>query len=115
MTIQPNAGFPLHRMRRLRGHPRIRDLVRETHLTVNDLIYPVFVYHGTNLRREIASMPGQFQLSLDRLGDTLALVTELGIPASPSTRMRSARPLRVTTASFRRPSVSPGESRPICS
>ncbi len=81
MTIQPVAGYPLHRARRLRGHPRIRDLVRETQLAVTDLIYPLFVYHGTNIRREIASMPGQYQLSLDRLGETLAQVAELGIPA----------------------------------
>jgi porphobilinogen synthase len=80
MSIQPAAGYPLHRPRRVRGHPRLRDLVRETHLAVNDLIYPLFVYHGRNLRREISSMPGQYQLSLDRLGETLALVSELGIP-----------------------------------
>ena len=80
MTLQPAAGYPLHRPRRLRGHPRLRDLVRETHLAVNDLIYPLFVYHGRNLRREIPSMPGQYQLSLDRLGETLAEVAELGIP-----------------------------------
>ncbi len=80
MPLEPVAGYPLHRPRRLRGHPRLRDLVREAHLAVNDLIYPLFVYHGKNLRREIASMPGQYQLSLDRLGDTLAEVAELGIP-----------------------------------
>jgi porphobilinogen synthase len=81
MTFQPSSGFPLHRPRRLRGHPRLRDLVREQALSVDDLIYPMFVYHGTNLRREIASMPGQHQLSLDRLGEAVAEVDELGIPA----------------------------------
>jgi porphobilinogen synthase len=80
MSVQPAAGYPLHRPRRVRGHPRLRDLVRETQLAVNDLIYPLFVYHGRNLRREIPSMPGQYQLSLDRLGETLAEVSELGIP-----------------------------------
>ena len=80
MTFQPAAGYPLHRPRRLRGHPRLRDLVRETHLSVDDLIYPLFVYHGKNLRREIPSMPGQYQLSLDRLGEMVAEVSELGIP-----------------------------------
>jgi porphobilinogen synthase len=49
-------------------------------LTTDDLIYPLFVYHGTNLRREISSMPGQYQLSLDRLGEVVAEVAELGIP-----------------------------------
>src|SRR3954451_17967546 len=81
MTYQPASGYPTHRPRRLRRHPRMRDLVREHRLTVDDLIYPMFVYHGTNLRREIASMPGQYQLSLDRLGEAVAEVTELGIPA----------------------------------
>ena len=81
MTFQPAAGYPLHRPRRLRGHPRLRDLVCETHLAVDDLIYPLFVYHGKNLRREIPSMPGQYQLSLDRLGEAVAEVSELGIPA----------------------------------
>jgi porphobilinogen synthase len=49
-------------------------------LTLDDLIYPLFVYHGKNLRREIASMPGQYQLSLDRLGEAVSEVAELGIP-----------------------------------
>ena len=75
-----SARFPIQRPRRLRGHPRLRDLVREQRLTVDDLIYPLFVYHGHGLRREIASMPGQFQLSLDRLGEMVAEVVELGIP-----------------------------------
>src|SRR6185437_9000236 len=81
MTIQPASGYPLHRPRRLRGHTRLRDLVREERLTVDDLIYPMFVYHGTNLRREIGSMPGQFQYSLDRLGTAVAEIAELEIPA----------------------------------
>ena len=81
MTFQPAGGYPLYRPRRLRGHPGLRDLVRETQLTVQDLIYPLFVYHGKGVRREIASMPGQFQLSLDRVGETISQVAELGIPA----------------------------------
>ncbi len=81
MSFQPSEGYPLHRPRRLRGHPKLRDLVRENSLSVNDLIYPMFVYHGTNLRREIKSMPGQFQLSLDHFGDAVHEVAGLGIPA----------------------------------
>jgi porphobilinogen synthase len=80
MTKHPAAGYPLHRPRRLRGHPRLRDLVKETHLSTFDLIYPLFVYHGRNLRREIPSMPGQYQISVDRLAESLAEVSELGIP-----------------------------------
>ena len=76
-----SGGYPVHRPRRLRGHAKLRDLVRENRLAVDDLIYPMFVYHGTNLRREIKSMPGQYQLSLDRFGDAVHEVAELGIPA----------------------------------
>ena len=81
MTFQPASGYPLHRPRRLRGHPRLREMVSENRLTVDDLIYPLFVYHGKGLRREIPSMPGQYQLSLDRLGEAVAEAAELGIPA----------------------------------
>ena len=80
MQFQPAAGYPLHRPRRLRAHPGLRDLMRENHLTTLDLIYPLFVYHGINLRREVPSMPGQYQLSLDRLRETIDEVVELGIP-----------------------------------
>src|SRR5258707_136978 len=76
----PSTPLPDRRPRRLRSHPKLRDLVRENRLTVDDLIYPLFVYHGTNLRREIGSMPGQYQLSLDRLPEAIDEVVELGIP-----------------------------------
>ena len=79
MSFDP-ARFPVRRPRRLRGHPRLRDLVREHRLTADDLIYPLFVYHGRDVRREIASMPGQYQLSLDRLGEVVAEVDALKIP-----------------------------------
>ncbi|MEO6811745.1 MAG: porphobilinogen synthase, partial [Isosphaeraceae bacterium] len=80
--MPPNpAGFPTVRLRRLRGHPRLRDMVREHHLSLDDLVYPLFVYHGRDLRREISSMPGQFQYSLDRLPEAVAEAADLGIPA----------------------------------
>jgi porphobilinogen synthase len=75
-----SARFPIQRPRRLRSHPRLRDLVREQRLAVDDLIYPLFVYHGRDLKREIASMPGQYQLSLDRVGEVVERVVELKIP-----------------------------------
>jgi porphobilinogen synthase len=81
MDSIPSPGFPSLRLRRLRQHPRLRDLVRENRLTVDDLVYPLFVYHGRDLRREIPSMPGQYQLSLDRLGEAADEVAELKIPA----------------------------------
>ena len=54
-----------HRPRRLRGSAAIRDLVRETHLTPETLVYPLFVCPGAGVRREVSSMPGVFQLSVD--------------------------------------------------
>jgi len=87
-----DAAFPIRRLRRLRSHPALRDLVREHRLSVDDLIYPMFVHHGKGIRREIPSMPGQFQHSLDRLAEAVAEVVELGIPARPRpTRRGSSR------------------------
>jgi len=59
--------FPEIRMRRLRGSENIRALVRETRLSVDDLIYPLFVVHGRRVREPISSMPGQFRFSVDEL------------------------------------------------
>ena len=59
--------FPVHRPRRLRGSESIRKLVRETHLTPSQLILPLFVCPGEGIRREIGSMPGNYQLSIDEL------------------------------------------------
>ena len=55
------------RLRRMRYNPLLRDLVSETNLSVNDLIYPVFVCEGKNIKNEIPSMPNQYQLSIDNL------------------------------------------------
>ncbi|HEY3315633.1 MAG TPA: porphobilinogen synthase [Bacillota bacterium] len=74
-------AFPITRMRRLRQSGVIRRMVRETSLAVDDLIYPLFVTHGRGVRREIPSMPGVFQLSVDELAGELGDVTALGIPA----------------------------------
>src|SRR3954454_7038806 len=79
--MDPNSRYPNVRPRRLRRHPGLRDLVRENAVTVADLVYPLFVYHGRDLRREISSMPGQFQLSLDRLGEAVDEAVDLKIPA----------------------------------
>lgn len=69
------------RHRRLRSTEAMRTLVRETELSTNDLIYPIFVIEGVNLKREVASMPGVFQLSLDRLAEEMDEVYALGIQA----------------------------------
>jgi porphobilinogen synthase len=73
--------FPIDRPRRLRHHPVLRDLVRETTLAVHDFILPLFVRPGRGIKKEIASMPGNFQLSVDRLVDEVASARELGMRA----------------------------------
>jgi len=72
--------FPTSRMRRLRL-PKIRDMVRENVLTVNDLIYPMFVSEVDKSPVEIKSMPGQFRYPLSAIADEARAVAELGIPA----------------------------------
>lgn len=69
------------RFRRLRMTETLRSMVRETELSVHDLIYPLFVVPGTKVRREISSMPGVFQLSIDELVKECLDVHKLGIPA----------------------------------
>jgi len=65
--MQPHTTFPTTRPRRLRHHPLLRELVRETTLSPRDLILPLFVRTGKGIRKEIASMPGNYQLSVDTL------------------------------------------------
>ncbi|MBW2506808.1 MAG: porphobilinogen synthase, partial [Deltaproteobacteria bacterium] len=59
--------FPDYRPRRLRKNEAFRALIRETHLTPAQLIYPIFVMPGKNKREEISSMPGVYRLSVDQL------------------------------------------------
>ena len=75
------AMYPTKRLRRLRYNPLVRDLVRETILTKNDLIYPLFVVPGENVKNPVKSMPGVFQLSIDNLIKECEEVSALGIPA----------------------------------
>ncbi|HAO92868.1 MAG: delta-aminolevulinic acid dehydratase [Deltaproteobacteria bacterium GWC2_56_8] len=74
-------NFPFYRPRRLRKTETIRNMVRETNLTPNDLILPLFVTFGKNVRKPISSMPGQFQLSVDNIVKEAKEVKGLGIPA----------------------------------
>ena len=69
------------RLRRLRNNQAIRDLVRETHLLINDLVMPIFVKYGSNERQEIASMPGIFQYSIDRLDQEIEEILKAGLKA----------------------------------
>jgi len=72
--------FPSYRMRRLRQSEQIRNLVRETDLLPDRLIYPMFVTHGENKRIEMESMPGCYQQSINHLVEEAREVRELGIP-----------------------------------
>ena len=73
--------FPMRRPRRLRRSETIRRMVRETVLQVDDLIMPLFVVHGRGIRREIPSMPGNYQLSVDQLTREVKEIAALRIPA----------------------------------
>jgi porphobilinogen synthase len=75
------SGFPTVRPRRLRQSPTLRRMVRETSLTVDDVIYPLFVRPGEGLQVPIRSMPGQFQWSVDRLVEEVRSAAGLGVPA----------------------------------
>ena len=72
-------AFPIHRMRRLRRTEPLRALVRETSLEPGDLIYPLFLCPGEGVRREISSMPGVFNLSIDEAVREAEEVASLGI------------------------------------
>lgn len=73
--------YPEHRPRRLRRNEGIRRMVRETKLSVDDLIYPLFAAAGRKIRKEIPSMPGAFQMSVENLVKEVRVVHGLGIPA----------------------------------
>jgi len=72
--------FPKYRPRRLRSNKLLRELVRETHLSVKDLIMPLFVRPGDGIKKEISSMPGNYQFSVDTLIEEVKEIASLGIP-----------------------------------
>lgn len=69
------------RTRRLRSSKTLRDMVRNVTLNIDELIYPIFIEEGENIKEEITSMPGQYRFSIDRLGEELKELQELGIKA----------------------------------
>lgn len=75
----PRTGFPTTRLRRLRYHPAVRRLVRQTHLTPANLILPLFVRPGRQVRQEIGAMPGNYQLSPDLLAEEIRQAADLGL------------------------------------
>ena len=74
-------AYPIQRMRRLRANEKLRAMVRETRLAVDDLIYPMFVLPGRDQKHPIQSMPGVFQMSADKLAGEVKELESLGIPA----------------------------------
>ena len=74
-------SFPLTRMRRTRSKKFIRNLVKENRLTVNDLIYPLFIIDGNDKKEPIPEMPGLFRYSLDNLKNEIKNILSLNIPA----------------------------------
>jgi porphobilinogen synthase len=73
--------FPEYRARRLRKNENFRRLIRETSLSVDDLVYPLFAVPGKSVKKPITSMPGQFQLSVDYIAKEAQKTRDLGIPA----------------------------------
>ncbi len=74
-------SYPIQRPRRLRQIKSLRRMVRETRLNVDNLVYPLFVVSGKNIKEEIQSMPGNFHLSVDNLVKEVKEAKGLGIPA----------------------------------
>lgn len=74
-------GFPVQRLRRLRFNPVLRNIVSETRLSVDSIVYPVFVEYGKKKKTEISSMPGIYRFSIDELVQEIREVKGLGIPA----------------------------------
>lgn len=79
--LEINMSFPETRLRRLRRNATLRRMVCETRLSVDDLIMPLFVRDGQGVRKEIASMPGNYQFSVDTLAEEAKAVEALGVPA----------------------------------
>lgn len=75
------AVYPHSRLRRLRQSPFIRDMVQENHISTADLIWPVFVIDGVNVKEEIPSMPGVYRLSIDLAVEAAKQAVDLAIPA----------------------------------
>lgn len=73
--------FPTYRPRRLRKNETIRRMLRETTVSIDDLVYPLFAVEGKNIKKEISSMPGNYQLSIEHIVSEAKDVEALGIPA----------------------------------
>ena len=72
-------SFPISRPRRLRKTQALRNMVAETTLDINDLMYPIFVVHGVGIKKEISAMPDQYHWSIDMLDELVASIVDKGI------------------------------------
>ena len=81
MSGKYSGDYPTVRLRRMREHDFTRRMLRETLLSAADLIYPVFIIDGENLREQIPAMPGIERLSIDLLVEDARVIVDLGIPA----------------------------------
>ena len=81
MSVQSPAPFPTTRFRRMRSKPALRRLMKENTLTVDDLIWPVFVMDGSDAEAPIPSMPGVSRRTINRIVDVARRASDLGIPA----------------------------------
>ncbi len=79
--VAQSGMYPISRLRRTRMKETLRRMVRETELSKKDFIYPLFVVPGTGVKKEISSMPGVYQMSVDQIVRECREVHELGIPA----------------------------------
>jgi len=81
ISKENNMNYPIYRPRRLRKNENFRRLIRETKLSIDDFIYPLFAVPGKNVKKPIDSMPGIFQMSVDYIVKEVRSVKELNIPA----------------------------------
>lgn len=81
MSVSIQGQFPGRRLRRLRKHDFSRRLVAENQLSVNDLIYPMFILMGKDRREKVDSMPGVERLSIDLMLEEAQYLANLGVPA----------------------------------
>ena len=72
---------PYVRLRRLRHHQQLRELIAEHRLSIKDLVLPLFIKEGQGIKIPVSSMPGHYQMSVDQLADEIKSIEDLQIPA----------------------------------
>ena len=113
------AGFPIYRPRRLRATENLRSMIRETSLSVKDLIFPLFVVPGSNVKNEIETLKNNYQWSVDRVMEAVDEAVAAGIPAvllfglpsykdeEGSSAWDDNEPVQMASKAIKAPRVSP--------